>query len=222
MKRTEIKTDLNRPKKETGLASSSTGLTASTSIVVGSPEVMEVESCFSDCFGLSQERGLFGEGEGLSFSSDDMLRRGRKVTRRHPPDIQLPSIYFYSGRVKIRWRPGLSRRGRLRDEYLSIRFVVAAVTRKNAQKPTRHIILAPYRTITTHGSRTSRPAHIVIRVIRASHCVGKARDWLLFSVSGHGHELVDTPTSFTAVYACAPPYSHTSPDTQGKPFLIQL
>jgi hypothetical protein len=94
-KRTEIKTDLNRPKKETGMGSSPTGLTAFTSIVVGSPEVMEVESCFSDCFGLSQERGLFGEGEGLSFSSDDMLRRGRKVTRRHPPDVQLPSIYFY-------------------------------------------------------------------------------------------------------------------------------
>ncbi len=41
-----------------------------------------------------------------------------------------------------------------------------------------------------------------------------------FSVSGH--VLIDTPASFTAVHACAPPYSHTSPDTQGKPFLIQL
>jgi hypothetical protein len=36
------------------------------------------------------------------------------------------------------------------------------------------------------------------------------------------HELVDTPTSFSAIHPCAPPYSHTSPDTQGKPFFIQL
>ena len=54
-KGTEIKTDLNRPKKETGLRSSATGLGTFTSMVVGSPvEVMEGESRFSDCSGLSQ------------------------------------------------------------------------------------------------------------------------------------------------------------------------
>ena len=60
-------TDLNRPKKETGLGSSLATLTSMSPV-----EVMEVESCFSDCFGLSQERGLFGEGDRFSFSMDDM------------------------------------------------------------------------------------------------------------------------------------------------------
>lgn len=121
-KRTEIKTDLNRPKNETGLGSSSAGLATLRSTVVWSPEVMEAESCCSD-FGLSQERGLFGDGEGLPFSSDDMLGRLGKgkgeVTRWHPTDVQLPSISILA--KKRRRRPSLSRRGRLREKYLSPR-----------------------------------------------------------------------------------------------------
>lgn len=83
----EIKTDLNRPKKETGLGSSPTGLATFTSmpVVVGSPVgVIEAEFCFLDCLGLSQKRGLFREGK---FSSDDMLgkeegRTDKKASRR--------------------------------------------------------------------------------------------------------------------------------------------
>ena len=65
---------------------------------------------------------------------------------------------------------------------------------------------------TAAASDSSLTGHRVIRV-------GKGTG---FGFSVSGHELVDTPTSFTAVYACASPYSHTSPDTQGKPFLIRL
>ncbi|KAI0276678.1 hypothetical protein BGY98DRAFT_934875 [Russula aff. rugulosa BPL654] len=42
-------------------------------MVIGSlVEVMQAESCFSDCFGLSQERGRFRE-ESVVLLSDDML-----------------------------------------------------------------------------------------------------------------------------------------------------
>jgi hypothetical protein len=120
-KGTGIKTDLNRPKKETGWGSSSpTGLETFTSMVVGSPfEVMEEESCFSDCFG--SVRGLFGEGdgegegEGFSFSSDDMLgNEGGRSERTHPPSAK----YFYPGAYE--GRPCLGRLGRLHNENLSI------------------------------------------------------------------------------------------------------
>ena len=74
-----------------------------------------------------------------------------------------------------------------------------------------------------HGSRKKsllrggrrQPRVTRHRVIR----VGKGTG---FGFPESGHELVDTPTSLSAVYPCASPYSHTSPDTQGKPFLIQL
>jgi len=52
-KGTVMKTDLNRPNKETGLRSSATGLETFTSMVGSPVEVMEVESRFSDCSGLS-------------------------------------------------------------------------------------------------------------------------------------------------------------------------
>jgi hypothetical protein len=71
-------------------------------MVVGSPfEVMEEESCFSDCFGLNKVTGLFGEGggegEGFSFTSDDMLgnKEGRSE-RMYPPSAN----YFYPWRVR--------------------------------------------------------------------------------------------------------------------------
>jgi hypothetical protein len=66
--------------------------------VVGSPVgVMGAQSRFSDCLCLSQERGLFGEWEGLSFSSDDMLEneegRSDKKASRSCPSVK----YFYPG-----------------------------------------------------------------------------------------------------------------------------
>jgi hypothetical protein len=89
-------------------------------MVVGSPfEVMEEESCFSDCFGLNKVTGLFGEGggegEGFSFTSDDMLgnKEGRSE-RMYPPSAN----YFYPWRVRT---TALGRLGRLRNEYLSKR-----------------------------------------------------------------------------------------------------
>jgi hypothetical protein len=69
-------------------------------MAVGSPvEVMEGESRFSDCFGLNKEMGLFAEGEGFSFSSDDML--GKEEGRsdgRHPPTP--PSISIQARKKK--------------------------------------------------------------------------------------------------------------------------
>jgi hypothetical protein len=68
-------------------------------MVVGSPvEAMEGESCFSGCFGLNQERGLFDEGEGFSFSSEDMLgmEQGRS-DRSHPAE---PSISIWARLLK--------------------------------------------------------------------------------------------------------------------------
>lgn len=96
----EVKTDLNRPNKETGLRSSATGLASFTSMAVGSPlvEVMEGQSCFSDCFGLTKETGLFGEGEGFSCSSGDML--GMEEGRRDGRDPSTNCQVFLSRRVE--------------------------------------------------------------------------------------------------------------------------
>ena len=95
-KKTGINTDLNKPKKETGLRSSPAGLATFTSMVVGSPvELIEAESCFSDCFGLSQERGLLGEGEGLSFSSDDMLGMEEGRSDKKASNSRPTAKYFY-------------------------------------------------------------------------------------------------------------------------------
>jgi len=92
-------------------------------MVVGSPlvDVMEAESCFSDCFGLSQERGLFGEGAGFSFSSDDMLEKEGGRSDRTTLSGRPMAAYFYPGAgAYTEGRPGLGRVGRLRDKYLSI------------------------------------------------------------------------------------------------------
>jgi hypothetical protein len=67
-------------------------------VVVGSPvEVVEAESCFLDCLGLSQERGLFREGEGLSFSSDDMLGKEEGRSDKKASGICPSAKYFYPG-----------------------------------------------------------------------------------------------------------------------------
>ena len=67
-------------------------------MVLGLPvEVVEVESCFSNCFGLNQERSLFRRGEDLPFSSDDILGKEEGRIDKKAFSSCSTAKYFYPG-----------------------------------------------------------------------------------------------------------------------------